>query len=223
MADQPTPPTTPASGFPPEAPFPAAPQTGLAVAALILGIAGLAFCPLTAIAALITGIIALVRCSANPERFGGRGMALAGLLCGGVSFILYPLLALLLMPGLLKFFDETTRNCCAQNLAAIHSAITDYRIEQPETELQTLRQLERDGYLSEDSLVCPAFMVFDPNYTLVRANIGREESNAVLVYEPKANHGGKGGHVLFADGRALFAVGEEYDKLVSSAKPTTGD
>ena len=88
-----------------------------------------------------------------------------------------------------------------------------YRVEHPEDEVPTLRKLEREGFVSEDALLCPAFTVLDCNYVLVRENVGSADPNTVVMYEPKANHGGVGGHVVFSDGRVKFLEGDEYDTV----------
>lgn len=66
---------------------------GVAIAALVCGIVSLVCCPsaccgcfgafniLVAIAAVVLGIIALVK------KFAGKGMAIAGLVCGGIALL----------------------------------------------------------------------------------------------------------------------------------------
>jgi hypothetical protein len=66
----------------------AKPAKGLAIAAMVLGISSLVIFPLAGILGIIFGTIALKRIKANPSQ-EGRGMALAGLICGivGVAFL----------------------------------------------------------------------------------------------------------------------------------------
>ncbi len=67
------------------------PSNGLAIASLatgILAIPGACCCyssvPL-GIAAIIMGFIAMSKAKESPETHGGRGMALGGVICGGVG------------------------------------------------------------------------------------------------------------------------------------------
>jgi hypothetical protein len=67
----------------------------LAIASLVTGIlaivpgccCGLLGLPLS-IAAIITGIIGITKINAAPDQVTGKGMAIAGLVCGGVAIAL---------------------------------------------------------------------------------------------------------------------------------------
>ncbi len=61
----------------------------LAIVALVCGILSLTCCgPVTGIAALITGFMAKNNVEANPQQYDGRGMAIAGMIMGGISLVL---------------------------------------------------------------------------------------------------------------------------------------
>ena len=73
--------------------YPNAPRThGLAIASMVCGIlavfpgccCGLFGIPLS-IAALIMGIVSISQINASAGQLGGKGMALAGTICGGVA------------------------------------------------------------------------------------------------------------------------------------------
>jgi hypothetical protein len=79
----------PPGGYPPPAPYPPPGMypppnrtNGMALASLICSIAGLATCALSSIVGLILGVIALGQIKKTGEE--GRGMALAGVIVGGV-------------------------------------------------------------------------------------------------------------------------------------------
>ena len=61
----------------------------LAIVSLVCGILSLTCCgAITGIAALVTGFMAKNNVDANPEQYGGRGMALAGMILGGIGVLL---------------------------------------------------------------------------------------------------------------------------------------
>jgi hypothetical protein len=92
-------PTPPPAPSPPPAPPAAGPQTagygyqtgpktnGLAIASLVLGIAGLVFyvCGVASILALVFGYMARGQIDRDPANQGGRGMALAGIIMGWIG------------------------------------------------------------------------------------------------------------------------------------------
>jgi len=79
-----------------------APQKGLAVTSLALGILAFPTCFLTGIPAIICGHIAHGRARREPARYGGSGMATAGLVLGYLSLVVVPiaLLSAMLLPAL---------------------------------------------------------------------------------------------------------------------------
>ena len=81
--------------------------SGRAITALILGIAGLVFCPPTAIVAWILGKIELNAIRRGESSSQGRGLALAGYILGivGTIFIILGILGIILaiaIPSMLK-------------------------------------------------------------------------------------------------------------------------
>lgn len=63
-------------------------QQGMAVAALVCGIAGL-FIPPAGLAAIILGAVAMSNADRDPGRFGGKGMAVTGLVLGILFFLFW--------------------------------------------------------------------------------------------------------------------------------------
>ena len=187
MSDAPTPPFAPGPG---PVVHPAGPlKTGLAVTALVLGILGLLMCIPAGIVAIVLGIIALNRAGSQPDRYGGRGMAIGGLVCGGASVLLVvPMLLLvsILLPSLSRGWP-------------------------------TLDWLAAAGELTEQQLICPSSGLDTSNYVVVPPPPGEESRGPrrVVMYEPKSNHGDEGGNIVFADGHASFVKGDEYDRLIS--------
>ena len=85
---------------PPPPPYPATKQQGLAVTSLILGIASITlglccyFGILTGPIAVILGIIALVQIKNEPAKYTGKGMAIGGIVTGGLYFVALALIIL---------------------------------------------------------------------------------------------------------------------------------
>ena len=77
---------------PPPPAYPISPQQTLPVTSLILGIASttLGLCCyfgiLTAPIAIVLGIVSLVQIKNDPKKYGGKGMAIGGIITGGLYF-----------------------------------------------------------------------------------------------------------------------------------------
>ena len=77
------------------------PNSSLAVASLVAGILGITFIPiLGSLVALITGFMARKEIASNPDTLGGDGLALAGVILGGLGILLGIMACCLLLVGL---------------------------------------------------------------------------------------------------------------------------
>ena len=78
---------------PPYRPTNARPSQGLAVASMVVAIAGIllgsCFGPLPAIVALILGIVALVQIKNTPEKVTGKPYAVAGVIISALNIVFY--------------------------------------------------------------------------------------------------------------------------------------
>ncbi len=108
-------------------------NSGMAITSLVLGIVSVPLLCLfgvgilTGITGLILGIIALVSISKNPQRLGGRGLAIAGIIVSACSFLLIvPLLIAILLPFLGKARELANRGTCAANLRGIAQSMAVY-------------------------------------------------------------------------------------------------
>lgn len=81
---------------------------GMAMAAMILGILSLPSFGcfiIGGILAIVLGAIAYSRTNKEPETYGGRGMAIAGIVTGGLSFLMIPIIGIvsaIAIPSLLR-------------------------------------------------------------------------------------------------------------------------
>jgi len=106
-----------------------APNSGMAITSLVLGISGF-FCLITAIPGLILGIVAMKRIKASEGRMGGHGFALAGTIVSGVamlmSVVVIAIYAALLLPALAKAKEKAQTINCVNNLKQLALGVRLY-------------------------------------------------------------------------------------------------
>jgi hypothetical protein len=73
-------------------------KSGLAIASLVLGILG---CFFTSPIGLILGIVAMVKANRHPSEYGGKGLAIAGIVLNGLGLLFLPVIAAIAIPNLL--------------------------------------------------------------------------------------------------------------------------
>jgi type IV pilus assembly protein PilA len=101
---------------PPAAPS-ATKTSGLALASLLLGIAGMLLgCP--AILSVLFGLLALIRIRQDPQ-LGGRGLAVAGLV---ISLVVVPIEAILVLPLVRRQIQRSTQEECSSHLVLLIEA-----------------------------------------------------------------------------------------------------
>jgi hypothetical protein len=131
-------------------------QNGLSVASLVLGILSLVGCLfLTGIPAIITGHIAHARAKREPQRYGGAGMALAGLIMGYTGTLLVSvvaILAALMLPALAKAKARAQTISCVNNMKQIGLAARIWSNENKEG-------LPPDFITMKDALATPKILV----------------------------------------------------------------
>jgi len=107
--------------------------SGLAVASLVLGIAGVCLCGvgiLPGMVALILGIVALTQIRAGKEALGGAGMAIAGIVTGVLSVVLLPfvlIVAAIAIPALVQARAASGEAVAVASLRSYASAQYTYR------------------------------------------------------------------------------------------------
>lgn len=72
----------------------------LAIASVVMAAAGFFVCALTALPAIVAGHMALSQINCEPQRYGGKPLAIAGLVVGYALFIPFILLCALFVIGL---------------------------------------------------------------------------------------------------------------------------
>lgn len=100
-------PLEPAWRPPPPPPFPRGKQQSLAATSFVLGLFSVtlgwccSFGVLTAPIALVLGIVSLVQIKNDPNKFGGKGLAIGGIVTGGLYFVIFALIVFLYGIGIL--------------------------------------------------------------------------------------------------------------------------
>ena len=102
--------------------------SGMAIAALVLGILSVFTCGITAIPALILGIISLVKIEKSGGKLTGRGFAIGGIVA---PVVLVPILLIvaILMPALSRAREQGKRAVCLDNLRQLSLAWIMYADE----------------------------------------------------------------------------------------------
>lgn len=93
-------------------------------AGFILGFGIVILIPLTA---LISGIVAVRRTSKNPLEFGGKGMAIGGICCGGFVLLFFPLIGAIAIPNLLAARRAANEGSAISSMRTLAGAETTLR------------------------------------------------------------------------------------------------
>jgi prepilin-type processing-associated H-X9-DG protein len=194
--------------------------SGLAIASLICGL--IFFLPiLPGLLAVIFGIIALKQ--TREGRAGGRGLAVAGLVCGAVSLFIWGSCFMTPLAGFnraMRTARQTAQQVqCSSNLQQIGMGLMLYANNNNGKYPAKLGALIESGDVPASVFVCPHTGNSPApgnglkgqaanlekgghlSYVYVGQNLDNDSpAEAVVVYEKLGNHGNQGMNVLFKDG-----------------------
>ncbi len=133
------------------------------------------------------------------------------LLCGACAVIVITVITM----GAFRLRELSRRAVCGGNMQAIRTAMNIYGSTYSDLGPPPYTRLVEQGYLASEVLICPSADLSRSNY--VCASVFDKlttRDNAVVMFEPKSNHGGVGGNVLFGDGHAAFVRSPRYERLI---------
>ena len=76
---------------------------------------------------LIFGIVALVRSNRRPTEYGGKGFAIAGIVCNSIGLVMLPLIAAIVIPNLLTARRAANEGSAIFSIQTIAKAETAFR------------------------------------------------------------------------------------------------
>jgi len=125
--------------------------------------------------------------------------------------------------GFIRGRELQRRLICAKNVKGLGTSLRIYRSDHHDVDptIPPIEWLMAKGYVSHQQCICPSSTPSTSNYIVVPFDPSHPgDERAVVLYEPKSNHGGEGGNVLFADGHVSFVRGRDYDDLIVSRSNT---
>ena len=134
------------SAYPPPPPSYGSPKKGMAITSLVLGIIGVptvGCLGVGAIAGIILGILALMKANRSPAEYGGKGMAIAGIVLSGLAIPCGGIWAAIAIPSLLRARVSANE---AGTIGDIRTVISGQAMYQSQTgSYGTLECLARPG------------------------------------------------------------------------------
>ena len=196
----------------------ATPRTaGLAIASLVLGILSVTCLSILAgIPALILGIVALNKVGQSAGTLTGKGISIAGIVMGGISFALIPIMAIgaaLLVPAVSSARDKAQEVQCLYNVrqctlaclnyAQAHDAALPQTWDDAKTYFGNETAMQKVLYCRKARGAAASYEIVQPGKRLT--DLGHPEET-IIVRETGAPHHGK--HAVgFADGRVEMRAG----------------
>lgn len=131
-------------------------REGHAIASLVMGIASFFTCGLLLIGSIVgltLGIVALRKESREPLKYGGRGMAIAGITLNVIALVLIvPMIASIAIPNLLAARKAANEAAAVNTIHIVAEAEENYMHTVGEGEFGELADLARNGLVNAEFL-----------------------------------------------------------------------
>jgi Domain of unknown function (DUF4190) len=130
---------------------PPRPRKGLAIASLVLGIISiptLGLLGVGAITAIVLGVVAISRIKKEPAIYGGKGMAVAGIITGVASLLLIAVSGAIMVPQMIHGLQHGRESAAIQTLRAIHNI--EMNFEADNSRFATLEELAKSSLLDRN-------------------------------------------------------------------------
>jgi len=127
------------------------PRKGLAIASLVLGIISiptLGLLVVGAITAIVLGAVAISRIKKEPAIYGGKGMAVAGIITGVASLLLIAVSGAITVPQMIHGLQHGRESAAIQTLRAIHNI--EMNFEASNSRFATLEELAKSSLIDRN-------------------------------------------------------------------------
>ena len=232
MSDAPTiPPSVP--GGPPldyaPRPAPTKVSSAMAIWSLVLAILGFVVaCFPLGLVGLVLGIVALVRAGREPHRYGGKGIAIGGIILGGIGVLLVPLMISILLPSLSRARELAKRAVDNANLQGVGQSCLIYANDNRGAFPANLQVLIDSGMLVPKQLINPSSGSVPPacDCYFVVGLTDADPGDWIIAYSDPQFHNWEGANILYLDGRVEFVeeprFTEEIDRFLAEFEEDRG-
>ena len=203
-------------------PMPSERKSALAITGFVLSLLGILTC-FTAIPGVILSAIGWQKAGASPETHGGKGLAIAGVVVGGVSLLLgllsVPLLVAVMLPAIAQARQSAHEAMSMAHARAITQGLiaysADYDNALPPPDADWVALLIDGGHVQPELFVSPSAEDESVvSYHYVPAPQLTSEPTQPLVYETPDLRARPGAIVGFHDSRVEVLDGPTFEALL---------